>query len=239
VTSLVIGRGDALFLDFDGTLAPIDVDRDKPRLNDAQRRLIETLSESLGGALASVSGRSLADLAERASIGVWRIGAHGAEIAGPGEAVDAQAYRGDEPLLAAASDFAQSHPGVEVELKPLGVALHYRRAPQHECACLAFLAGAAKAPYRIQRGKMVVEAVPADAVKAAAIEQLLARSPFAGRRPIAIGDDATDETMFSAAKSRGGLAVKVGPGESMADLRVSSPKDVWTLLAQGAAALAT
>lgn len=74
---------DALFLDFDGTLAELGPDPDAIRLPDATLADLERLADRLGGALAVISGRDLRDLAARTPAGLWRAGGHGLEIAAP------------------------------------------------------------------------------------------------------------------------------------------------------------
>ncbi|RMH46076.1 MAG: trehalose-phosphatase, partial [Alphaproteobacteria bacterium] len=74
-----LARGDALFLDFDGTLAEIGPDPDAITLPAGAAALLDGLAAALGGAVAVISGRGLADLAGRVPAGLWRIGAHGLE----------------------------------------------------------------------------------------------------------------------------------------------------------------
>ena len=83
---------------------------------------------------------------------------------------------------------------------------------------------------------MVVEVKPAAAHKGAALRALAARPPFAGRRPVMLGDDATDEDAIAAAQALGGIGVKVGPGASAATLRAPDPAAVRAWLAREAAA---
>jgi trehalose 6-phosphate phosphatase len=73
------------------------------------------------------------------------------------------------------------------------------------------------------RGKMVAEAKPGGASKGRAIEDFLGEAPFAGRTPIFIGDDVTDEAGFSTVQRLGGIGVKIGEGPSAAARRVSDP----------------
>ena len=82
---------------------------------------------------------------------------------------------------------------------------------------------------------MVVEVKPATAHKGEALRRLSGMPPFAGRRPLMLGDDTTDEDAFAAAAALGGLAVKVGPGASAARLRAADPAAVRAWLTREAA----
>ena len=104
------------------------------------------------------------------------------------------------------------HPGVLVEEKPLGVALHYRGAPNAEMVCHAAAKQAAlETGMTLQFGKMLVELKPASGDKGSALLRFMKQPPFAGTRPIFIGDDVTDEHGFEAARELDGAGVLVGP----------------------------
>ena len=83
----------------------------------------------------------------------------------------------------------------------------------------------------LTEGKMVLEVRLKGHDKGAALDWFMARPPFAGRRPLVIGDDVTDEDAFRAALRMGGDAVKVGDGETAAPHRLSDPAAVRRLLA--------
>jgi trehalose 6-phosphate phosphatase len=235
LTALALESDDALFLDFDGTLTEIGPDPDAIRLDPGTATVLGGLAERLGGAVALLSGRDLRDLALRTPATVWRAGGHGLEIAKPGEAVPPPSGRLPEAALTPLRQAAL--PPVRLELKGPVAALHYRAAPEAEAACLAAAeAAAATGPGLVwQHGKMVVEVKPADAHKGAALRRLAAAAPFAGRRPLMLGDDATDEDAIEAAQALGGLGVKVGPGPTAARLRTPGPAAVRAWLAREAA----
>jgi trehalose 6-phosphate phosphatase len=78
---------------------------------------------------------------------------------------------------------------------------------------------------------MVLELRPADVDKGTAIRDFMAEPPFSGRIPLFLGDDATDEFGFAAVNAMGGLAVKVGEGESVAGCRMPDVAAVRAWLA--------
>ncbi len=233
--ALRLGPGDALFLDFDGTLAEIGPDPGAIWLPEGTAAALERLAARLDGALAVISGRDLRDLAKRTPEGLWRMGGHGLEVLAPGGEVPPAPEGPPEALLACLRGAAGLQ-GVRLEIKGPMVALHFRAAPEAGPACLlAAERAAGLAPgYVVQPGKMVVEVKPASANKGAALRRASARPPFAGRRPVMLGDDATDEDAMRDALALGGVAVKVGPGASVALLRVPDPSAVRAWLGREA-----
>ncbi len=222
-----LGPRDALVLDFDGTLAELGPDPDAIYLPEATSANLGRLANQLQGAVAILSGRDLRDLAARTPPTVWRLGAHGLEVLAPGEPMPPAPPPPPEVLLMELAEVI-ARPGVRLEIKGPVVALHYRAAPEAGPACLAAAAAAATAVpgHVVQAGKMVVEVKPAGAHKGAAVVSLWRHPPFAGRRPVMMGDDATDEEAMRVALDLGGVAIKVGPGESVALLRATDPAAV-------------
>ena len=232
----------ALFLDFDGTLveiapAPCAV-APAPRL----RPMLAALAVRLGGAVALVSGRPLADLDWLlAPLVLPAAGLHGLER----RRADGAILRAEAPeeALAAArarlADFAARTPGVLLEDKGLTLALHYRGAPERAADCrraardAAAVAGGA---LHLLEGKMVVELRPEGGDKGAAIAAFLAEPPFAGRTPVFAGDDRTDEDGFAVVAARGGISLRVGDGrDSVAQYRIASVEALLDWLAALAA----
>jgi trehalose 6-phosphate phosphatase len=207
----------ALFLDYDGTLVPIAPTPAEARADDEVRVLLAALAERLAGALGVVSGRPVADIdGFLAPLRLTVAGLHGLELRRrDGGLVELAAAGGAlAPVRAAFAAFAARSPGTLVEDKRLSLALHYRQAPAFERDAVELatrLAGASGGTLRLQRGKMVVELLPAGRDKGRASEDLLALPDFAGRVPVFVGDDVTDEAGFRAANRLGGTSVRVGP----------------------------
>lgn len=223
---------DALFLDFDGTLSPICDDPEMCALPEGGAAILERLAQRLGGALALISGRDLRDLARRTPPSLWRAGGHGLEVAAPGETPPETRPAAPNGLKNAIETAISGLEGVRAEDKGPVIAVHYRAAPHHHGALLERLLPIlqAEAGYSLQQGKMVLEAKPAAANKGTALRAMMLERPFAGRRPVMIGDDATDEQAMDVAIELGGWAIKIGDGDSLARHRLQTPREVWSWL---------
>lgn len=206
----------ALFLDVDGTLIEFSPAPDQVQLRPEVREAIARISDRLGGAVALVSGRPLAQLdALFAPLRLPAAGLHGHELRSDAQAraampTDTSAWL--HALHQRAAQLAHAHPGVLVEDKRIGLALHWRAAPAAGAQVLAFANAqiAALPGYRLQPGDHVVEFVPEGSDKGRAVELLMAQPAFAGRVPVFVGDDLTDEFGFAAANRLGGWSVLVG-----------------------------
>lgn len=224
--------GWAVFLDVDGTLLDIAPRPDAIVVPDGLLEDLRRLAARTSGALALVSGRNLALLKRLfPALPCSLAGLHGVEIEFPDGTYFA-IPRSDE-LHAAVKDLvlAAAHwPGVVVEDKGAAFAAHYRLAPDFAPAVEARMVEIAEKlgdKAIVQRGKSVVEIRPSGHDKGTALRALMTSPPFAGRRPLAIGDDLTDEAMFEAANGFDGLSVRVGePRATLARLAVSTPADV-------------
>ncbi|HVC50397.1 MAG TPA: trehalose-phosphatase [Stellaceae bacterium] len=228
---------DALFLDFDGTLVELAATPDSVRVAPEVPRLLAALSDWLGGAVAVVSGRPVADLLRLlAPFSGVMAGQHGSELRhGDGRL----SRRKRDPALtrnhAALARLAARHRGVMLEDKGNTLALHYRQAPGFGAACRAAVRRAALASagrLRAIDGKRVIELMPRGVGKGAAIAALSAAPPFHGRTPVFVGDDVTDEDGFAAIERLGGISIRVGAGPSAARYRLADEHDVAAWLAQ-------
>jgi trehalose 6-phosphate phosphatase len=230
----LIADGAALFLDLDGTLAAIAArPRDVGPLA-SRNALIRALGERLSGRLAVVSGRTIEEI-DRILDGAApaAAGVHGLERRrGDGSLIRAQPSRDLPSVRAALEALAAAWPGVLVEDKGLGVAIHYRGAPQtgpeivHAASVLAAGSG-----LHLQLGDHVAELRTVGQNKGEALRAFMAEPPFAGARPIFVGDDLTDEDGFTAARALGGFGVLVGAVRpTAASRRLGGVDDVLTWL---------
>jgi trehalose 6-phosphate phosphatase len=210
---------DALFLDFDGTLVEIAPSPAGVRVTPELQSLVRGLQLRLDGAVALISGRPIGDLDSLlAPLEFAAAGEHGAEIRYWEGAEVVREHTLPEALGRDILALSEQLAGTELELKRASASLHYRRAPEHQTAVVAGMRELEKQldGYALMLGKMVAELKPENVDKGLAIRDLYTRAPFAGRRPVFIGDDVTDESGFVAVNALGGLSVRVGHGTDTA-----------------------
>lgn len=204
----------ALFLDLDGTVLEIAAEPEGVVVPAALAGTLRLLERRLDGALAVVTGRSIADVDRFLSpMAPIAAGIHGAELrTQTGGSVRLLASPVDETIVEAVRHLAGSVDGALVELKAASVALHYRLAPAAEAQIEAALNEiVARGPRHLIlcRGRKVFEIVPRHVSKGAALEAFMKLPQFIGRRPVMIGDDVSDLSAFACAESLGGRALKV------------------------------
>lgn len=211
-----LDRTCALFLDLDGTLLEIAATPDLVVVPPALPALLQQLHDQLDGALAIVSGRPLA-VTDRllAPFCSSAAGEHGVSLRYDDGTLEELPAGIAVPDLwrSALQAMAERWPGVWVEAKPHGVAIHYRLAPDHGNAVWGQVRALVPEDhpwFRLIPAREAVEIGPRTASKGHALERLMTHAPFAGRRPIFVGDDFTDESAIAAAQKLGGLGLRVG-----------------------------
>jgi trehalose 6-phosphate phosphatase len=217
--------GDALLLDFDGTIVEF---APRPDLVSVPPRLPQTLralQTELNGALAIVTGRRFLDVqAYLHPLVLPGAGQHGAEFCPAGESPRgiANSPRVHEAAAALGKRFDGAS-GVLVEDKGLSVSLHFRSAPGREPDCeSAARIVATQFGLSTLRGKQVIELRASPVTKGDGIRALMELPAFRGRRPVFLGDDNTDEYGFRAVDALGGVGVKVGGEASEARYALAS-----------------
>ena len=228
-------RTCAFFLDVDGTLIDIAIHPDAVTVPSGLLTTLGTLKTAADGALALVSGRTVAGLdALFSPLKLAAAGVHGGEIRLTPEAPVAQQSAALPPETGTRiSRLARDLDGVLMEDKGSSIAVHYRLAPQiGPDLQIALEQIVTDYPgLSLLPGRLVFEVKRAGCDKGVAVRQFMAAPGFAGRTPVFIGDDVTDEAAFAAVSEMGGIAVSVGRNLPVADLVLPEAQDVRALLA--------
>ena len=229
----------AILLDIDGTLLELMPTPREGWVPPGLSATLNGLMQQTSGALALVSGRSLNDIDLIFAPDVFpAVGGHGAEmrLAIDSEADAAYAPPMDKELKRRLAAIAKLSPGILLEDKGYSLALHYRLAPHAEKAIYESVslirADLPNAPIEVLPGKFVCEIKHSGFTKASGVRELMTHEPFRGRRPIFIGDDVTDETVFAIMPDMNGLAFSVGRRAMGVDGHFDSPADVRQFLAR-------
>jgi trehalose 6-phosphate phosphatase len=229
-----------LFLDFDGTLAPI-VQEPKLAVLPAETRVVlDELASRETITVAIVSGRSLVDIKGRVAMpALIYAGNHGLEIEGPGVAFEhtraAFLKSTVREITERIAMHAASLEGIEIESKGLTTSIHYRRAPRsaqiHLEALLRDIVAPSDPDIVVSEGKMVHEVRPrVDWDKGKAVIWIRKQLDQSEALPIVLGDDMTDENAFVAFDDA--ITICVDPRqETAAEYWVQGPDDVKDFLA--------
>jgi trehalose 6-phosphate phosphatase len=230
----------ALFLDMDGTLIDLAPTPDSVIVPPGLPGTIANLRNRLGGALAIVTGRPIdaVDTLLPGAAGAIA-GEHGAALRRtPAGAIE----RPNLPIppdawYEKAERLACDFPGAIMERKAHGLGLHFRLAPEAGDTFRSALTDMiADAPaFHLMPAHMLWEIRPTGADKGGAVSALMAMAPFAGRLPVFIGDDVTDEDGMRAARELGGAGYRVdkvfGDPSGVRDwLRRSAEEGAWATL---------
>lgn len=239
-----------LFLDFDGTLAPIAPHPDLVHLDPHEIALLESLGRLIP--VFAMSGRAFPDLLHRLPVSTLAglSGDHGAVRRFRDEqTVHPEALRARESLLAWVSDLrkvAETVPGTMTETKEYSLSVHYRGVEPERIPRLSeeigqlFDTWEERTRFRIYHGKMVWEIRPAGGVTKEEtmdffLEHLARESgvPPHDFFPVMVGDDTTDLGAVNHAVSLGGRGYWVGnppPGLDPRAGRLQNTDNVWNLL---------
>jgi trehalose 6-phosphate phosphatase len=224
-----IARDWALFLDVDGTLIDYVPRPDTAIVPSSLLRTLKALSAVVDGGLALVSGRSIAALDELfAPLHLPVAGQHGAEAR---RADRTETLAPASPVLASilarVNALAEHWPTIMVENKGLTATIHYADIGERTALVMTLSDAIAQCggAFRLLPSRSAFNVVPQSVDKGRAVTWFMTAAPFAGRVPVFIGDDLTDEEGFAAVASRGGYAIKVGPEtRTIASWRIAGPR---------------
>ncbi len=230
----------ALLLDMDGTLIDLAATPDAVVVPPGLTATLARLRDSLGGALAIVSGRPVDTVDRLLGDAPGAVaGEHGGAIRHrTGEAIERPDLpSAPESWLQAAEAAVSRYPGALLERKARGFALHFRQAQAAGDEFHALLAGLvnSRPGFELHPAHMLWEVRPLGADKGKAVIALMQRPPFAGRLPVFIGDDVTDEDGMREARNHGGAGYRVDavfrdPDGVRAWLRASAARGAWEAL---------
>lgn len=223
---------NAVLLDIDGTLLDLAPTPAGVLVPSTLQGALLSLWKWTGGALALVSGRTLADIDRIfAPVELPAIGGHGAEIRP--DVVGKKTVTRPLPLLderLRRRILGLAAPGVLIEDKGYSIAVHYRLAPERGPALgervARMTAEFATGSHEILPGKAVIEIKPTGFNKGSAVLELMEMPPFKGRAPIFVGDDVTDEAVFAILPEIGGIGFSVGRAIAGAAGIFDAPADV-------------
>lgn len=222
----------AYFFDIDGTLVDIAPTPSDTSLGHDLHRLILRAHRATGGALALISGRSIASVdsmfrAEHLPVA----GQHGLERRDArGDITRHDAiYERLDVARTRLETAVKRHRGLMLEDKGLSLALHYRAAPalgSFAHRLVRSIAHKIGPDFSVQTGKRVVELKPSGRDKGVAVSEFMREKPFKGRLPVFVGDDVTDEHGFGIVNKLGGHSIKVGLGATVARWRLADVRAV-------------
>src|ERR1700760_393437 len=229
----------ALLLDIDGTLLDFAPTPREVWVPPGLAKTLNRLLQRTSGALALVSGRSLNDIDLIFAPQEYpAVGGHGAEmrLSTDSEAVATHAPPLDKELKRRLATIAKLSPGILLEDKGYSLALHYSLAPHAEKAIYEAVslirADLPNAPIEVLPGKCVCEIKHSGFTKATGVRELMTYAPFRGRKPLFIGDDVTDETVFAIMPDFDGVSFSVGRRARGVDGHFDAPNDVREFLSK-------
>ncbi len=228
----------ALLLDIDGTILDVAITPGSVVVSDALRSSLKELHTRCGGALALVSGRLIHDIdALFAPLRLPAIGGHGAEMRLSDVAAvhTRHADAISSSLRKLVKTAAAADPRIIVEDKTTSLAVHYRLAPQLEdtlkTKIAAIISRLELQNLEVMHGKAVIEIKSGHFSKGIAVQELMQTPPFLNRRPIFVGDDTTDLSVFKVLPALAGVGYSVERFMPGANGIFGSPHEVRNWLA--------
>lgn len=217
--------------DYDGVLAPIVSDPDAAFPDPEAIAALVRLATIADVEVAVISGRTLRDLRALSGepSGVTLMGSHGAETA-RGELLTPSRRDLRDRIASEMDQIASRFPGARVEVKPGGVAFHYRNVAEREQQTAARLVrnGPAGRPgLRVMEGKKIVEVTLTTTNKGDALARMRKVVDAAG--VVFLGDDVTDEDAFTTLGTDD-IGIKVGPEPTAANYRIQTQAEVAGVL---------
>jgi trehalose 6-phosphate phosphatase len=210
-----LDRTNALFLDLDGTLLEIAPTPELVVVPPGLPDLLTNVHGHLGGAVAIVTGRPIGVVDSLlAPFYASAAGEHGVALRYQDGTIEEmpKGLAVPDTWRDALKAAAERWPGVLIEPKPHGVAVHYRLVPERGNDVWRLVRALVPQDhpwFRLIPAREAVEIGPRAASKGHAVERLMAQAPFQGRRPIFVGDDFTDEAGMEAARQFGGEGLRV------------------------------
>lgn len=224
----------ALFLDIDGTLAPIAARPQDVHPEARRTQLLERLREGLDGRLAVVTGRTIADVDRILEGRITCVAAvHGLVRRNcDGTLHEPQPHPALPRAVRAMRRFAGRDSGLIVEEKGASVALHFRLARAYAAQARVMARRLAdETGLFLQHGDMVEELRTPGPSKGDSIRGFMESPAFRGANPVFAGDDVTDENGFAEVERLGGFGVLVGqPRQTHARFGLRNVEDVMAWL---------
>lgn len=228
-----------LALDFDGTLAYLVDNPDDARMTPEARGALDRLGVLPGVVIALVSGRGAKNLVDVSfpDESWWIVGSHGIEVVAPGDSPDSgltpELIANRETLWQQFGQVAKNFPGVWVEEKTWGAALHTRGVParveKDAHKALRAIIERWGDTLTTRTGHGILESSLGTATKGDGIKRVAER--VQPECIVFIGDDVTDEDGFAILGSQD-VGIKVGQGITRAGFRLTDPAGVAGFLAE-------